>query len=98
MADIEPQDAEDVMIRLRAQFKTENFKTNSKSRRGREKKVRSAVDGRTLKATGRTEQFNFKCTPDIKRGVVEAADEEGISMAEWLNRGIAELLKARGKI
>lgn len=34
-------------------------------RKQREKKARSIVDGRTLKAKGRTEQLNVKVRPDI---------------------------------
>ena len=45
-----------------------------------------AVDGRTTKATGRTEQFATRITKDLKKWLkVEAAEKE-ISQAELLER------------
>ncbi|MGA7323838.1 MAG: hypothetical protein WBX25_05015 [Rhodomicrobium sp.] len=49
-----------------------------------------AIDRRTLRATGRSEQFNFKARKDLKRRVIEAANREGISVAEWMERAIGE--------
>jgi hypothetical protein len=57
---------------------------------------RAAVDGRSLRVTGRTEQFNFKCREDIKRRAVEAAREDGVAIAEWMERTIEAALKVKG--
>jgi hypothetical protein len=67
-----------------------------KARKQQEKKVRGAVDGRTLRTTGRNAQFNFKCREDIKKGVTEAAAADGLSIAEYLERLIEADLQARG--
>jgi len=65
-------------------------KRGTKARKDREKAIRKAVDGRSLTATGRVIQFNFKCTPDVKALALEAAKEEGITIAEWLERLILD--------
>jgi hypothetical protein len=65
-----------------------------KARKQKEKKIRSAVDGRTLKVTGRTEQFNFKAREGLKQSVAQAAAAEGIAIAEWMERAIQAALKA----
>ena len=41
-------------------------KSGKAHRKSREKKVQSAVDRRSLKATGRTEQLNVTIRPDLK--------------------------------
>jgi hypothetical protein len=65
-------------------------------RRQRELKARSMVDGRSLRATGRTAQFNFKCLPEIKSLIHETAGSEGVTVAEWMER--AMLAALRGKL
>lgn len=67
-------------------------KSTAKTRKAQETKIRSAVDGRSLRATGRTEQFNFKCRADIKQGAVESARDKGLSMAEWMEIAIEDLI------
>ena len=51
------------------------------------------MDGRTLKVTGRTEQFNFKAREGLKRRVSEAAAAEGVTIAEWMERAGAQLTR-----
>jgi hypothetical protein len=63
------------------------------ARKKREKKIRAAVDGRSLTATGRVIQFNFKCTLEIKGMAVAAAEAEGISIAEWMERLIIDAVE-----
>ena len=53
-------------------------------RKQREKKVRSAVDGRTLKAKGRTAQLNVKVAPDLKQALAEHCEREGLAIADWM--------------
>jgi hypothetical protein len=53
-----------------------------------EKLRNKAFDGRSVRATGRTEQFNFRCRKDLKERVVTAAAQEGISVSAWLERAI----------
>jgi hypothetical protein len=87
----------DAMAKARAKLRAKGFNTGPKARKQQEKKIRSTVDGRTLRVTGRTTQFNFKCRDEIKRGVEAAAAQEGITKAEWLERVIEAALGAREK-
>ncbi len=52
-------------------------------------------DGRSLRATGRVEQFNFKCRPDLKERVAAAAEKEGVAVSTWLERVIEASLSDR---
>jgi hypothetical protein len=66
------------------------------ARKQREKQVRSVVDGRTLKAKGRTEQLNVKVRPDIKQTLVELIESEGSTIADWMERTLEAALGMRG--
>jgi predicted HicB family RNase H-like nuclease len=74
-----------------------SFSSTKKSRKDRGKKIRAAVDGRSLRATGRTEQFNIKMRPEIKQAVTAAAEASGVSVVEWVERQFEEILGLRGK-
>jgi hypothetical protein len=50
-------------------------------------------DGRTLRVSGRTEQFNWKCLPKLKAACVEAAKDDGVTIAEWMEEAILSKLK-----
>ena len=65
-------------------------------RKQREKKARSVVDGRTLKAKGRTEQLNVKVRPDIKQALADLVEGEGITIADWMERTLEAALGLRG--
>lgn len=67
-------------------------KSKRKARKAREKQIKNAVDGRTLRATGRTAQFNFKCKQSIKDRAHEAAELAGLSIAIWMERAILAAL------
>jgi predicted HicB family RNase H-like nuclease len=62
--------------------------TGKKARKAKRKQITATVDGRSLKATGRTEQFNFRVRADVKARAQEAAAEAGMSIAEWLELAI----------
>lgn len=83
------------IAKMRAQWK-QTRKDTPKERKQREQKIRSAVDGRSLKATGRTEQFNFKCREGTKIQVTEAAKADGLTIAEWMERAIEKALAIGG--
>ncbi|MGA7325563.1 MAG: hypothetical protein WBX25_14000 [Rhodomicrobium sp.] len=85
----------DAMAKARERLLAKGFGSPKKERKKREKQVRSTVDGRTLKVTGRTEQFNFKAREDVKRRVVEAAKEDGLAIAQWMEQIIEAALLAR---
>ena len=60
--------------------------TKKAGRQSRQKQLVDVVDRRSLRATGRTEQFNFRCRPGLKAEVQDAANKVGITLAEWMER------------
>ena len=48
------------------------------------------LDGRRLRATGRTIQFNIKVKPEFRDEVFRLAAENGVGMAAMLERILAE--------
>ncbi len=85
----------DAMAKAREKLRAKGFTPGPKERKQKEKRIRSAVDGRTLKGTGRSAQFNFKAREDIKQRVSQAAAAEGVSIAEWMERAIEAAFKAQ---
>ena len=69
------------------------FDRAPKARKEREKRVRSAVDGRSLRATGRTRQFNFMAKPDVHAAAVQLAAGEAITLAELMELLIEKAVK-----
>jgi predicted HicB family RNase H-like nuclease len=67
-----------------------------KARKTRLKAVAQATDGRSLRARGRTEQFNFKSTPGLKKRAQQAAAAQGISLAEWMENAVEVALGGGG--
>jgi predicted HicB family RNase H-like nuclease len=63
-----------------------------KARKKTEKKIRATATGRSLAETGRTKQFNFKALPEVHRAVTEAAEGEGITISEWMEKIISQAL------
>jgi hypothetical protein len=66
------------------------------ARKQREKQVRSTVDGRTLRAKGRTAQLNVKVAPEIKQAVSEHCEREGVSVADWMESALRAALGLKG--
>lgn len=69
---------------------------NATERRKAEKDVRSKVDGRQLRATGRTSQLNFKVNPTIKAQAQKAAINAGIPLVVWMEQAIQRALLSEG--
>ena len=65
------------------------------ARKQREKKARSVVDGRTLKAKGRSAQVNIKVRPEVKERLLEFAEAEGVLIADWFEQ-LVEALAGEG--
>ena len=63
------------------------------ARKQREKQVRSIVDGRSLRAKGRSAQVNIKVRPDIKQALAERVEAEGVTIADWLERMLETALE-----
>jgi predicted HicB family RNase H-like nuclease len=70
---------------------------SGKAHRTRQKRTSDSVDGRVLRSTGRTEQFNFRSTPELRAAVLEAAKRREMTLVEWMEEAIGEkLAKERG--
>lgn len=76
----------------RKRYKPSNGKGAVDSRRQAERTIRAVVDGRSLKATGRTAQLNFMIRPDLKADAITAAKAAGMSLAAWLEWAIQNAL------
>jgi len=69
----------------------------AQARKNKRKQLTGVVDRRSLHATGRTEQFNFRANPEIIEKVKDAALAAGMPIAEWMEEAInAYLAKTRG--
>jgi predicted HicB family RNase H-like nuclease len=66
--------------------------TGKKARKSRRKQIAESVDRRSLKATGRTEQFNFRAREGLKERAQEAAEAAGIPLAEWMEQAVEAYL------
>ncbi len=53
------------------------------------------LDGRTLKAKGRTEQFSTRITPETKADLMALARAEDKTMTEVIEAAVAEYKAAR---
>lgn len=67
------------------------------ARRKHERPLAKATDGRRLRATGRTAQFNIKVKPDWAAEIAAMAGERDIGKAELLERIVAEWKALGGK-
>jgi hypothetical protein len=91
-----PEDEEWDFAKARAKL-APNVDNRTAARKARKRTLADAVDGRSLRASGRTEQFNFKATPGLKARAQEAAASEGITLAEWMEHAVhAALGEGRG--
>jgi len=64
-------------------------------RKAREKKVGNMVDGRKLKAKGRTVQINFKAKPDIRKALDAYLAAERMTIADFMERTLEAALGLR---
>jgi predicted HicB family RNase H-like nuclease len=63
-------------------------------RKKRHKELADAVDGRSLRTTGRTEQFNFRCSEGLKQKAQAAASRADMTLAEWMQHAVEAALAA----
>lgn len=61
-------------------------------RKAKRKKLVESVDKRSLRATGRTEQFNFRTSTEIGTKARAAARAAGMTIAEWMEQAVAAYL------
>src|SRR5215510_6706878 len=96
----EPDDEDWDMAAARAKLapQPDNSKRARQSRQKRIAKAvdRSATDGRSLRSTGRTAQFNFKALPGLKPAALKAAQKSGLTLAEWMEEAVSAKLRQEG--
>ena len=86
------------MDAARKMWKEKKLGKTKSDRKAQRKKLVGAVDKRSLRTTGRTEQFNFRASPEMKAKAQEAAQAAGVSIAEWMEEAVAAYLaKPRGE-
>lgn len=91
MTDVAFDDLDMAAARAKFSAKVDGGKA---ARKTRQKKTADAVDGRSLRATGRTEHLNFKATPQIKAALAKYVPKGKTSL--WLEKAIIEKLKRKG--
>ena len=91
--ELTPEDEEWDFAKARAKLapKLDGRKT---ARKKRQKRLADAVDGRSLRATGRTEHLNFKARPEIKALLAKHVPKGTVSL--WLEEAITAKLKTEG--
>jgi|SoiMethySBSTD1v2_1073268.scaffolds.fasta_scaffold1123719_2 predicted HicB family RNase H-like nuclease len=96
----EPDDEDWDMAAARAKLapKHDNSKKGRQQRQQRIARAvdRSARDGRSLRSTGRTAQFNFKALPELKPAALKAAEKAGLTLAEWMEEAVTAKLRQEG--
>jgi len=81
----------ETMLRLKADGADKGKKSQ---RKAKEKEIQGAVDRRSLRAKGRTEQFNTNIRPDIKAAIMARVPRGGI--ADWVEAIFERELGLRG--
>jgi hypothetical protein len=66
--------------------------SGKKARKAKRQQIADSVDGRRLRATGRSEQFNFRAREGLKDRAQSAASEAGITLAEWMEQAVEAYL------
>ncbi len=56
----------------------------------------ASVDGRTLRATGRLQQFATRVTPELKRDIDVWTAQNGLKLNEFLEHAFAALKREMG--
>jgi hypothetical protein len=90
----EPDAMREAMRKLLGNFSPATPK--KAARKQREKKARTVVDGRTLRAKGRSAQVNIKVRPEVKERLLAFAEAEGMLIADWFEQ-LVEGLQVRGE-
>ncbi len=84
--------SEDVSVSLQALRKQTTSSRGAVGLETRKKNEHAAkkkrIDGRSLRATGRTQQMNIKAKPDIKELVYDLAASEGVAMSEIVEKAV----------
>jgi hypothetical protein len=71
------------------------FDTSRSGRKGRAKRTARSINSRSLNGTGRHDQFNFRCTPELKELCHRLADEAGVPVAEWMETALESYIAGK---
>lgn len=82
----------EMMLKLKVEGPDKGKKSQ---RKAKEKEIQGAVDRRSLRAKGRTEQFNTNIRPDIKAAILARVPRGGI--ADWVEAIFERELGLRGQ-
>jgi len=77
-------DGQEIYSMAEARKKWGKLPSTKKARKIRHQKITKSVDRRSLRATGRTMQFNFRCREGLKQQAQAAAKQAAIPLAEWM--------------
>lgn len=92
---IEAQDDEteapDALQQMRAKLRANGIIAPKAERKAREKRVRGAVDGRSLRTKGRTAQLNVRIRPEAKEAFLAYLESEGVGFPDWMENMIASV-------
>jgi hypothetical protein len=89
-------DADAMRDALRA-LMGKGFAPKKAERKQREKQVRATVDGRTLRAKGRTAQLNIKILPELKEALAKNCERKGIAVTDFIETLLRKALEIEGK-
>jgi hypothetical protein len=84
------------MLTLKFAAKPSRTRSVKVERKEKEKQVRLVVDGRSLRAKGRSAQVNIKVRPEIKERLLKFAEAEGVLIADWFEQLIESLPVTEG--
>jgi hypothetical protein len=88
-------EAPDALQQMRAKLRANGIIAPKAERKAREKKARSAVDGRSLRTKGRTAQLNVRIRPEAKEALLAFLEREGVSFPDWMEETIAALSRKK---
>ena len=80
------------MVEARKLWTAKGGTATKTARKSKRKKIADTVDKRTLRATRRSEQFNFRARAGLKEKAQQAAEAAGVTVAEWMELAVEAYL------
>ena len=77
-------EAPDALQQMRAKLRANGIIAPKAERKAREKKVRGAVDGRSLRTKGRTAQLNVRIRPEAKEVLAAFLETRRRGFPDWI--------------
>lgn len=97
MSDTPNIPVDDIAAQKRALAMKLNRTHSAQGRQKTKRRLNAAVDGRSLRATGRTDQLNFRCSTELKERVKRAAYAHDMAIAELMENALLACLEALEK-